>query len=94
MKNQKWEIGGWRMANPETVIKLGFVLDSYKKPQLEQLWKVAEGEAKERMPLFEAGDFFFQEEIPKGDLLYSFRYYTPANNRVKIGETDKKEGML
>lgn len=84
MKNTLKEIGGWAFIDPSLVVKFGVILDAYKLPQLEQLWNDAEREALKRMPTLSVSDFFFQEQKPVGDLIYSFRYYTPASNRKKI----------
>lgn len=88
MKNTLWEIGGWRMTEPELVVKLGFILDNYKISWLPRLWREAEAEAITRLPLFVKEDLFFQEEIAKGELVYSFRYYTPLSNRRLITEIE------
>lgn len=74
------------MKEPELVVKLGFVLEHYKKTWLPRLWLEAEAEALARMPTFKASDFFYQEEIEKGEMLYSFRYYTPESNRTNTKE--------
>lgn len=93
MKNEEWVIGPWRMKNPHTVVKLGFVFDEYKLPQLPKLWEVAEQEAKQRLGKFDAKDLFHQQEMQYGPgVLVSFRWYTPADNRTKI--ENEKEGMI
>lgn len=84
MKNQKWEIGPWKLKNPELVVKLGFIIDDYKREWLPRLWREAEREALERMPMFEARELFHEEVLTKNDMIYSFRYYTPESNRSKM----------
>jgi len=83
-KNKEKVIGGFEFKEPELVIRVGFVLDAYKKSWLPRLWKEAEDEMLARMPTFKASDFFFQEDIDKGEMVYSFRYYTPESNRTKV----------
>lgn len=81
MKNDFKEIGGWVFKVPENVLKLGLLLDAYKKPQLKEIWRNAEREAVHKLPLFNADDFFYEEIVEKGEMIYSFRYYTPIGNR-------------
>lgn len=80
MVNQRTEFNGFQVIKPEIVIKLGVVFDSYKYDGLGALWQEAEINVAAAMPLFEAGDLFFQEEIQNGSVWYSFRYYTPKSN--------------
>lgn len=84
MVNERTEFNGLQVINPAIVIKLGIVFDSYKYDQLGVLWEEAESNVVASMPLFEAGDFFFQEEIQNGVVWYSFRYYSPKSNIVDM----------
>ncbi len=86
MKNDRKEIGGWVFTVPEKVIKLGLVCDNYKMNQLQRLWKEAEEQAVVRLKPFDPKDFFFEESYQKGELTYSFRYYTPKENRSRMSE--------
>lgn len=83
MKNTKSEIGPYRFPNPELVLKMGLVLEVYKKKQLPKLWTEAEAEALKQMPSFRKEEFFYAEEQVLGGMIYSYRYYTPEYNRVK-----------
>ena len=80
MVNERTEFNGLQVIKPAIVIKLGVIFDSYRYDQLGALWQEAESNVAVAMPLFEAGDFFFQEEIQDGAVWYSFRYYTPKSN--------------
>lgn len=91
MQNEKWQIGDYRIVNTELVVKLGFILERYKISWLPRLWNEAEAEALTRMPLFVKENLFHQEEIDKGEMVYSFRYYTPASNLVRITESDRED---
>lgn len=84
MKKDERFIGGYEITNRELVLRLGFVLDNYKKSWLPRLWKEAEDEALARIPTFKSEELFFQEDFDKGDMFYSFRYYTPESNRIKV----------
>lgn len=94
MKNEKEEIGGWFIIVPAKVVKLGLVLDKYKQPTLPQLWKEAEARAKACMRGFAAEDLFHEELAPGQDaeILYSFRYYTPVENRRRVHQKDTPNG--
>lgn len=81
MKNTLNEIGGWKIKDPSKVLKLGFVLDAYKLPQLEKLWCQALAKIKHKDACPE--DMFHQYEKEEGNLVYSFRFYTPASNRTR-----------
>lgn len=80
MKNTRTEFNGLEVINPILVTKFGLVFDSYKHGKLNALWEEAEIKVVETMPLFNADDFFFQEEIRDNKIWYSFRYYTPKSN--------------
>jgi hypothetical protein len=87
MENEQVQVNGWQILNPFLLVKLGFVVDEHKKPMLGDLWRGAEENAKTRLPLFKAEDFFFEENISvEHNLIYSFRYYTPLANRIKTEE--------
>lgn len=84
----EWTVGPWRILNPHLTVKLGFVFDSYKLPQLSKLWTAAEDEAKMRLGKFEASDLFHQQERQvETAVTLSTRWYTPAYNRVKKTES-------
>ncbi len=84
MKNTLTEIGGWKIKNPELVIKIGLIADDYKEKKIPQLWADHEHRVLEKMPTFKKEHFFFQEEKRDGKLIYSLRYYTPPENRERI----------
>ena len=92
MKNDLKQIGSWKIHKPELVVKGGLVFDAYKLPHLNELWKESERQLKKAMPTLNTDDFFHQEELtkPGEKVWYSFRYYTPANNRELI-QTNKQE---
>lgn len=81
MSNSRKEIGGWIIIVPEKVVKLGLVCDNYKMHLLQSLWKQSEEQAAQRIWPFDAKDFFFEESYQRGEVTYSFRYYTPKENR-------------
>lgn len=87
MKNKRLEFGNIKVKVPELVIKLGFVLDTYKEPHLKNLWKDAEKKSLKQMPTFKKDELFYEEisRDPIKKLTYSFRYYTPESNRIETG---------
>lgn len=84
-KNNLTEIGGYRIKNPKLVVKLGFVLDTYKLEHLSELWKTCVEKLKgkgKHAEIVEA-NLFHQQEIPgpTEETTVSVRYYTPPSNR-------------
>lgn len=73
---------GYTVKNPVLVTKIGLVFDAYKYDRLDRLWRVSERKALEKMPTFDAKDFFAQVNLcnPNEKTWYSFRYYTPESN--------------
>lgn len=81
--NKRIVFGDVKVINPILVIKLGFVLDTYKEPHLLKLWEDAEKKALKQMPTFKSAEYFYEEIMrdPDKKITYSFRYYTPESNR-------------
>lgn len=79
-KDKRKKFDGVEVIKPILVIKFGLIFDSYKYDQLGKLWNECEDAILEKMPTFNAEEFFHQEEIKDGDIWYSFRYYTPKSN--------------
>lgn len=76
-------VGSWKIKDKKKMVKMGFVLDSYKLPNLSKLWEEAERKALTQMPTLNLEHRFFQEDKTSedGKIIYSFRYYTPPENR-------------
>ena len=76
-------VGSWKIKDPTKLIKLGLVIDAYKLPHLQELWDESEKKAVEKMPTLDLNTRFYQENMQPdpGKLIYSFRWYTPADNR-------------
>lgn len=88
----EWVVGPWEIINPHKIVKLGFVFDDYKLPQLPMLWKDAEKQAAKQLGVFDADQLFHQEERPlEPGITVSTRWYTPADN--KRLRKDPKEGL-
>lgn len=81
MPNLKKNIGGWEINVPEDVFRLGIIVDSTRAEAIPLMWKEAEAETIKRLTNLDPTLRFFEETYCRGDLTYSFRYYTPMTNR-------------
>jgi hypothetical protein len=77
------KIGGWKIENPELVVKLGCVFGLNAYDAIEKYWENVEIQAKNEIFPFDPSTKFFEETIKDSYRYLSFRYYTPESNRTK-----------
>lgn len=81
MNSKKDIIGNWKIKVPAKVIKLGVVADRDKQETLQSIWQRAEDAAVKVIYPFRAVDCFHEENSFDEERVFSFRYYTPPENR-------------
>lgn len=86
MTNTRKEIGGWTIVSPEKVVRLGVIIENLHVDQLTRIWGDSEKQSEIRLQSFVSKDRFFEEIFTRGDMTYSFRYYTPKENRKRAGK--------
>lgn len=87
------EIGGHRILDLELVVKLGVICRVEESGERHRLWNDRETEAYQRIPGFHPILFFYGEEYIKGELHFSFRYYTPFSNRYFLPKTTLQDDL-
>jgi len=80
---------GWEVKDPSKVMSAGLIYDGHKRTNLSKLWEKAYKEIGKQFPKLKLEEEFFWSETStmrdKPSMLSEIRYFTPKNNRKRLG---------